>query len=81
MSDDPQYIVEVRDLHFGYPGRPILKGLSLRIPRGKLVAILGSSGCGKSTLLRLIGGQLRPSQGEVSVTGEVVHSPGNPQPY
>jgi len=81
MSDDPQYIVEVRDLHFGYPGRPILKGLSLRIPRGKLVAILGSSGCGKSTLLRLIGGQLRPSQGEVSVTGKVVHSLGNAELY
>ncbi len=73
MSDATEYIVEVRNLHFGYPDRPILKGLSLKIPRGKLVAILGASGCGKSTLLRLIGGQLRPAQGEVSVNGNVVH--------
>ena len=81
MSDDPEYIVEVRDLHFGYPDRPILKGLSLKIPRGKLVAIMGPSGCGKSTLLRLIGGQLRPSKGEVLVTGKVVHSLGNVELY
>ncbi len=81
MSDDPDCIVEVRDLHFGYPGRAILKGLSLKIPRGKLVAILGSSGCGKSTLLRLIGGQLRPAQGEVLVTGKVVHRLGNAELY
>ena len=81
MSDATEYIVEVRDLHFGYPGRPILKGLSLKIPRGKLVAILGSSGCGKSTLLRLIGGQLTPARGEVSVAGKVVHSLGNAELY
>ena len=46
MSQDSENIVEVKNLHFGYPGRPILKGLSLTIPRGKLVAILGASGCG-----------------------------------
>ena len=66
-------IVEVRDLHFSYGGRPILKGLNLSIPRGKLVAILGASGVGKTTLFRLIGGQLRPERGEIRVAGEVVH--------
>ena len=74
MSHEIESIVEVRDLHFGYPGRPILKGLSLKIPRGKLVAILGASGCGKSTLLRLIGGQLQPEKGDVTVMGKVVHT-------
>jgi len=74
-------IVEVRDVHFGYPERAILKGLSLKIPRGKLVAILGSSGCGKSTLLRLIGGQLKPARGEVAVEGKVVHALGNTELY
>ncbi len=73
MSQDSENIVEVKNLHFGYPGRPILKGLSLTIPRGKLVAILGASGCGKSTLLRLIGAQIRPSQGEVLVAGQRIH--------
>lgn len=79
MADDN--IVEVRDLHFSYPGRPILKGLSLKIPRGKLVAILGASGCGKSTLLRLIGGQLRPASGDVVVDGQHVHQLNNDQLY
>jgi phospholipid/cholesterol/gamma-HCH transport system ATP-binding protein len=50
-----------------------LKGLSLDVPRGKVVGILGVSGCGKTTLLRLIGGQLRPSAGHVDVAGHVVH--------
>lgn len=81
MSHEIESIVEVRDLHFGYPGRPILKGLSLKIPRGKLVAILGASGCGKSTLLRLIGGQLQPEKGGVTVMGKVVHTLDNTALY
>jgi len=66
-------LVEVRDLHFSYEGRPVLKGLTLDVPRGKVVGILGVSGCGKSTLLRLIGGQLRPASGRVDVAGRIVH--------
>ena len=66
-------LVEINDLHFAYGDNVILRGLSLKVPRGKLVAILGSSGSGKSTLLKLIGGQLKPSAGAVRVTGQVVH--------
>lgn len=66
-------LIEVEDLHFGYDGRPVLAGLTLAIPRGKVVAVLGASGSGKSTLLRLIGGQLRPESGKVSVDLQVVH--------
>ena len=66
-------LVEVRDLHFAYGDNQIFKGLSLKVPRGKLVAILGASGSGKSTLLKLIGGQVKPAKGEVKVNGEVVH--------
>jgi phospholipid/cholesterol/gamma-HCH transport system ATP-binding protein len=69
MSD----IVEVSDLTFSYGDLPILRGLSLRIPRGKVVAILGGSGSGKSTLLKLIGGQLSPERGWIRVDGKVVH--------
>jgi phospholipid/cholesterol/gamma-HCH transport system ATP-binding protein len=66
-------IIETRGLRFSYPGRPILKGLDLDIPRGKVVAILGASGSGKTTLLQLIGGALRPAAGSVRVFGQVVH--------
>lgn len=45
----------------------------MTIPRGKVVAIMGSSGCGKTTTLRLIGGQLKPTAGEVTVAGRAVH--------
>jgi phospholipid/cholesterol/gamma-HCH transport system ATP-binding protein len=68
-----QHIVEVSDLHFSYGDRELFRGLSLAIPRGKVVAILGGSGSGKSTLLKLIGGQLRPARGTVRVAGKNVH--------
>ena len=69
-------LVEIADLEFSYNARQILKGLSLKIPRGKVVAILGASGSGKSTLLRLIGGQLRPARGSIKIDGQVVHELG-----
>ena len=44
----------------------------MEIPRGQLVAIMGNSGCGKTTLLRLIGGQLKPTGGDLFVDGQSV---------
>lgn len=67
-------LVEIRDLQFGYGERTILSGLSMNFPRGKVVAVMGGSGSGKTTILRLIGGQLRPQQGQVVVDGQVVHT-------
>ena len=65
-------IVEIDNVDFAYGKRAILKGISLKVPRGKVVAIMGGSGCGKTTLLRLIGGQLLPSSGRVMVNGKDV---------
>lgn len=70
MSDN---IVEIDNLSFGYKNRLLHKGINMSFPRGKVVAIMGGSGSGKTTLLRLIGGQIKPSKGEVRVDGEVVH--------
>ena len=56
MRSTTENLVEISGVEFAYGSRKLLKGLSLAIPRGKLVAILGASGSGKSTLLRLIGG-------------------------
>ncbi|MCX8017679.1 MAG: ABC transporter ATP-binding protein [Rhodocyclaceae bacterium] len=66
-------LVQITDLNFAYDSRPILTGINMTIPRGKVVAIMGLSGCGKTTTLRLIGGQLRPTCGAVRVAGQVVH--------
>jgi len=65
--------VEIEGLGFSYGELEIFRGLSLTIPRGKVVGILGGSGSGKSTLLKLIGGQLAPSRGTVKVAGKNVH--------
>ena len=65
-------IVEIRDLHFGYGDRPILSGLRMDFPQGKVIAVMGGSGSGKTTILRLIGGQLRPQSGSVNVEGQEV---------
>jgi len=65
--------IELTDVTFGYVrGRPVLRGINMTIPRGKVVAIMGGSGCGKTTILRLIGGQLRPQEGRVLVGGQSV---------
>jgi phospholipid/cholesterol/gamma-HCH transport system ATP-binding protein len=65
--------VRLTGVSFGYdPKRPVLRGIDLAIPRGRLVAIMGGSGCGKTTILRLIGGQLRAQAGTISVAGEDV---------
>ncbi len=66
-------VVEVRDLHFSFGRLEVLRGLELDIPRGQVVAILGGSGSGKSTLLKLIGAQLYPARGTVTVEGKDVH--------
>jgi phospholipid/cholesterol/gamma-HCH transport system ATP-binding protein len=65
--------VEIEGLGFSYGDLEIFRGLSLTIPRGKVVGILGGSGSGKSTLLKLIGGQLAPARGTVKVAGKNVH--------
>jgi len=65
--------VSLQGVVFGYDRRrPVLKGVDMDIPRGKVVAIMGGSGCGKTTILRLVGGQLRPQAGHVVVAGREV---------
>jgi phospholipid/cholesterol/gamma-HCH transport system ATP-binding protein len=69
----PEIAVELADVTFGYDkARRILDGISMTIPRGSVVAIMGGSGCGKTTILRLIGGQLKPQAGRVQVAGQSV---------
>ncbi len=67
-----QPVVELRDVTFGYSERPIMDGVSLTIPRGRVTAIMGPSGTGKTTLLRLIGGEILPRSGSVRVTDQEV---------
>ena len=61
--------VELVDLHRSYGSVHALRGLSLRIGPGELVALLGPSGCGKTTALRLLAGLELPDGGQVVVGG------------
>ena len=73
MPEEP--LVDVRSVNFSYESedrRAILKGINLKAPRGRMIAIMGASGSGKTTLLRIIGGQLKPTEGEVRIAGEPV---------
>jgi osmoprotectant transport system ATP-binding protein len=67
------YSVEFRDVSFhinDIPARPIVKNVSLSVPRGETLVLLGRSGSGKTTLLRLINRMLLPSSGQVLVDGQ-----------
>ena len=69
-KSDP--IIRIRNLVFRRGDRTILDNVSIDIPRGGIVAIMGPSGVGKTTILRLITGQLRPDSGTVEVNGQLV---------
>lgn len=66
-------LISIENLQVGYAGNPVLRGINMQIPKGKVIAIMGGSGCGKTTLLRCIGGQLKPSGGLVKVGDQIVH--------
>jgi phospholipid/cholesterol/gamma-HCH transport system ATP-binding protein len=66
-------LVSVHNLSFSRGNKKIFDDISLEFERGKITAIMGPSGTGKTTLLKLIGGQLFPSQGSVTVDGQNVH--------
>ncbi|MEE9343839.1 MAG: ATP-binding cassette domain-containing protein [Gammaproteobacteria bacterium] len=63
-------LVTVQDLRFSRGSRLIFDGLELKIPRGKITAIMGPSGTGKTTLLKIIGGQLKPDAGSIEIDGQ-----------
>lgn len=65
-------LVDIRDVHFKYAERQILKGITLPVRRGQVVAIMGGSGSGKTTLLNLIGGRIKPTAGTLTIDGQSV---------
>ncbi|HET9475771.1 MAG TPA: ABC transporter ATP-binding protein [Steroidobacteraceae bacterium] len=67
-------VIEVRDAHYAFAGRPIFDGLDLVARKGRITAIMGPSGTGKTTLLRLITGQIHAQRGVVRVWGDDVEN-------
>jgi nitrate/nitrite transport system ATP-binding protein len=67
--------LELRGVHKGYPGTPVLNGIDLYVGEGEFVAILGFSGTGKTTLMSLVAGLIEPDAGEILIGGKPVAGP------
>ncbi len=63
-------MLELRGIEAGYGEHTVLRDVSLTVPAGTVVAVLGANGAGKTTLLRVASGLLRPSAGTVRLAGE-----------
>ena len=68
----PSAGLSVREIAAGYPGVPVLTGLSLEVPPGRLTGLIGPNGAGKSTLFDVVCGRLRPDRGRVLLGGRDV---------
>ena len=66
-------MITVRNLSFSYPrGSRVFEGLSLALPAGEIIGLLGQNGVGKSTLIKLLAALITPQQGEVTFDGKNV---------
>lgn len=63
--------LSLNNVSFFYGKSEIIKGFNLDVEQGSFTTLLGASGCGKTTLLRLISGFLKPTEGTVSINGQV----------
>lgn len=67
-------LLEARNISFAYPGgKPLLDGVSLQLPKGGLLGVVGPNGVGKSTILKLLSGYLRTGGGEALLGGVPIH--------
>ena len=62
-------MLTIHNLHAGYGKVQVLHGLSIEVPRGKVVTLIGSNGAGKTTTMRAISGMITPTAGEITLNG------------
>jgi len=68
-------MLEARAIHFAYePDTPVLRDISIQVPAGEVLFLLGRNGCGKTTLLRCLGGILHPNDGSVVLDGQSIRT-------
>ncbi len=63
-------MLEITDLHVRYGGVHALRGISMLVPEGKIISLLGANGAGKSSTLRSITGLVKPAQGTIKLRGK-----------
>ncbi|HHV39155.1 MAG TPA: ABC transporter ATP-binding protein, partial [Tepidimicrobium sp.] len=67
-----KYVINIKDLYFGYDNNKVLKGISVNICNGQLYALFGPNGSGKTTLLKCIAGFLTYKRGTIMVMGKTI---------
>ena len=65
-------MIEIEDLYKSFDGVEVIKGLTLEIKKGEIIALIGGSGQGKSVLLKHIAGLLKPDRGRVLIDGKEI---------
>ena len=65
-------MLEIKDLHVSYGGIQALRGVSLTVPEGKIVTLIGANGAGKSTLMRTISGLVKAQSGSILWIGQEI---------
>ena len=73
-SRDTVAAMRASAIHAGYPGVPVLHGVSIEVAAGEMLAIVGPNGAGKSTLLKVVGGSMKPAAGSVELFGRSLDS-------
>ena len=63
-------MLSIKNLEAGYGKVQVLHGISIEVPKGKVVTLIGSNGAGKTTTMRAISGMIKPTSGKVSLAGE-----------
>ena len=65
-------LLEIKNLYKDYGEKQVLNNITLTVPRGKIIGLLGKNGTGKTTLIKLINGLLTPTEGEIIFEGEKI---------
>ena len=63
-------MLSIKNLEAGYGKVQVLHGISMEVPRGKVVTLIGSNGAGKTTTMRAISGMIQPTAGEISLNNQ-----------
>ena len=67
-------MIKIENLYKSFDGLEVLKGVSLQVEQGEILALIGGSGHGKTVILKHVAGLMRPDRGRVEINGKDVYS-------